>query len=379
MTLVIITWIPSPYQVELFDALAAHEPGLRVIYVARQEKNRSWGDPKLQHEAMFLDDAGAAQEKFSRWVEEAHLTIFSYYSCRPVRQAMRRREALHKPWCFWGERPGYHGLGWLGKIRRQVQLAPLHRGQHVPIWGIGQWAIDGYRREFGEERLYCDVPYFSDLERFRASSSARRPDPETVRILYSGALIKRKGVDLLAKAFRRVGESRGNVTLSLIGTGPLRADMESILNPMGSRVHFHDFVAWQDLPRFYAQADVLCAPSRYDGWGLIVPEGMAAGMPIIATERMGSALELIDNGENGWLIRAGDEDHLCEALCAAIDIAPSRRRAMGLAAQIRARRQNIVEGVQCFRSAVEETFAMWREPPSENSWRRNTLPERCSD
>jgi glycosyltransferase involved in cell wall biosynthesis len=364
VTLVVITWIPSPYQVELFDALAQQEPGLRVIYVARREKNRGWANPELRHEAMFLDDAGPAHGEFFRWVDEAELTVFSYYSCKPVREAMRRREALQKPWCFWGERPGYHRLGRLGQLRRRFQLAPLHRGRHVPIWGIGKWAIDGYRREFGDDRLYCNVPYFSDLERFRTASASRRAESEAVRIVYSGALIKRKGVDLLAKAFRRLGQTRANATLSLIGAGPLRAVMESTLRPLGSRVCFHDFVPWHDLPRFYAQADVLCAPSRYDGWGLIVPEGMASGMPVIATERMGSALELIENGENGWLIRAGDEDELYETLCAAVDIAPSRRAAMGSAAQFRSHQQSIAEGVQRFQTAAEGTLAAWRQPTS---------------
>jgi len=93
---------------------------------------------------------------------------------------------------------------------------------------------------------------------------------------------------------------------------------------------------------------------------LIVPEGMAAGMPVIATQRMGSALELIDNGENGWLIRAGDENHLDEALCAAVDIAPSRRTAMGLAAQSRSAQQDISRGIECFRDAMEGTLAIWR-------------------
>jgi glycosyltransferase involved in cell wall biosynthesis len=53
-------------------------------------------------------------------------------------------------------------------------------------------------------------------------------------------------------------------------------------------------------------ADVLCVPSRYDGWGLVVPEGLASGLPVIATDRMGAALEFVENGRNGWLIPAGD-------------------------------------------------------------------------
>jgi len=58
----------------------------------------------------------------------------------------------------------------------------------------------------------------------------------------------------------------------------------------------------------------LCVPSRYDGWGLVVPEGLASGLPVIATDRMGAALEFIETGRNGWLIPAADEDVLFSAM-----------------------------------------------------------------
>jgi glycosyltransferase involved in cell wall biosynthesis len=68
------------------------------------------------------------------------------------------------------------------------------------------------------------------------------------------------------------------------------------------------------LPGEYEAADVLCVPSRYDGWGLVVPEGLAAGLPVIATDRMGAALEFVRTGRNGWLIPAGDEEALLNAM-----------------------------------------------------------------
>ena len=52
-----------------------------------------------------------------------------------------------------------------------VKLAPL-RESRAPIWGIGQWAVEQYRAEFGEERTYLNVPYFSDLQRFVDVSSS---------------------------------------------------------------------------------------------------------------------------------------------------------------------------------------------------------------
>ena len=80
-----------------------------------------------------------------------------------------------------------------------------------------------------------------------------------------------------------------------------------MLGPVSERVEFTGFKDWDELPELYASADVLCVPSRYDGWGLVVPEGLASGLPVIATDRMGAALEVYSNGVNGWLIPASDE------------------------------------------------------------------------
>ncbi len=83
---------------------------------------------------------------------------------------------------------------------------------------------------------------------------------------------------------------------------------------MSERVEFVGFRDWEQLPAEYACADVLCVPSRYDGWGLVVPEGLASGLPVIASDRMGAALEFVESGRNGWLVRAGDEEALLEAM-----------------------------------------------------------------
>ena len=72
------------------------------------------------------------------------------------------------------------------------------------IWGIGGWAEQKYREEFGDSRSYANLPYFSNLDRFRSDGPQRSEDRPPRRFLYSGALTVRKGVDLLARAFRSV-------------------------------------------------------------------------------------------------------------------------------------------------------------------------------
>ena len=315
MRVIVITMIPSPYQVELFDRLAVDDRiALQVVYRTHRDEGREWASPSLCHQASFVDVPTWSRERSRERMAKADLVVLGDYQSVTMRRLMRTRQENRRPWCFWGERPGFRYSGFLGRWYRRFMLWPLYRSQ-TPIWGIGRWAIEGYKREFGSQRPYFNIPYFSNLERFAgASRSPPYGDPQCRRFLYSGTLSKRKGVDVLARAFRRVARSQPNITLDVVGNGPLRESVERVLDPVADRVTFHGFQQWEEMPAFYAAADVLCAPSRYDGWGLIVPEGLAAGLPVIATRRMGAAIDLIKPEENGWRIAEDSVSALAQVI-----------------------------------------------------------------
>jgi glycosyltransferase involved in cell wall biosynthesis len=98
----------------------------------------------------------------------------------------------------------------------------------------------------------------------------------------------------------------------------------------------------------YASADVLCVPSRYDGWGLVVPEGLTSGLPVIATDRMGAGLEFVRTGENGWLIPAGDEEAILDAMREAVLLSDSQLGQMGQRAQASVSEHTLAHGVERF-------------------------------
>lgn len=307
----VLTDCPSPYQVELFNEIEAHGScTLEVAYLRSRDPNRQWKSATIRHESIELD---SAQDGISRARDAAHdadLVVFNYYMHSHAERLINERAALGGPWCFWGERPGFHQPAWAGRLVRKWKLSKLH-GSPVPIWGIGKFAVDGYRREFGSDRAYFNLPYFSDLQRFKGSTPEEKQDRV---FLFSGSLIARKGVDLLARAFVRLANEVGNVRLRIVGEGKLRESLSQTLRAVIDRVEFAGFRDWNELPNEYARADVLCVPSKYDGWGLVVPEGLASGLPVIATDRMGAALEFLETGRNGWLIPAGDEDAIFNAM-----------------------------------------------------------------
>jgi glycosyltransferase involved in cell wall biosynthesis len=248
-------------------------------------------------------------------------------------------------------------IGWLF---RRWRLAPLHHTR-APIWGIGQFAIEQYEREFGSGRKFFNVPYYSDLSRFARHRRNGRVLPGTTTFLFSGSLIVRKGVDLLALAFARLAAELPKVRLRIVGEGVLRPALEHRLRPFADCVEFVGFRDWDDLPEQYRQADVICVPSRYDGWGMVVPEGLAAGLPVIATEQTGATLDLVEPGRNGWLIQAGDEEALYQAMRKAVLLSPAEFSERSAGARQAVSRHSLSDGVEQFLGAVKGTLAVFEE------------------
>ncbi len=341
----VLTDCPSPYQVELFNEIEAQgQCSLEVGYLRDQDPDRGWKSPEIRHAAIELNGA-----------READLVVFNYYRHANAERMIEERAASGGPWCFWGERPGFRKPAWAGRLLRRWKLAKLHSSA-APIWGIGQFAIDGYREEFGAERAYFNLPYFSNLERFDVLA---RDNKRERTFLFSGALIERKGVDLVAAAFVRLAQEVPNVRLKIVGEGELRESLVRTLRAVSERVEFVGFKDWKELPAEYAAADVLCVPSRYDGWGLVVPEGLAAGLPVIGTDRMGAALEFVESGRNGWLISAGDEEALLGAMREAALMPFGELREMGCRARESVSTHTLRNGATRFVDYARQVVSQW--------------------
>ena len=149
--------------------------------------------------------------------------------------------------------------------------------------------------------------------------------PDQPRFLFVGRLIERKGIEVLLAAFRHV--DRGELWLA--GDGPLRslvvAEAES--NP---RIRFLGYANEESLPELYRQADILLVPSHFEPWGLVVHEGLAYGLPVIATDQVAAADDLVDSGTNGYIVPAGSSEALASAMRSAAAWAPSQWREAGV-------------------------------------------------
>jgi glycosyltransferase involved in cell wall biosynthesis len=148
------------------------------------------------------------------------------------------------------------------------------------------------------------------------------------------------------------------VRLRIAGEGELRQALEQTLRPASERVEFVGFKDWDALPELYASADVLCVPSRYDGWGLVVPEGLASGVPVIATDRMGAALEFVRTGVNGWLVPANDETAILQAMREAAGLENEGLESLSRGARESVKEHTLKHGSQRFMRFARETIGV---------------------
>jgi glycosyltransferase involved in cell wall biosynthesis len=163
-----------------------------------------------------------------------------------------------------------------------------------------------------------------DLERFRPAPA---PDGPTA-FLCIGSLTSRKNVLRLASAFERLGEG----TLTFVGDGPLRAQLEG-----RPGVELAGTVPYDEIPRRLAAARVVCGPSLVEPFGQALLEALAAGRPVVAT-REGGPPEFVPDG-GGVLVDPRDEGSILDGLRRAAALACPNEAARAAAAGHDVRRQ----------------------------------------
>jgi glycosyltransferase involved in cell wall biosynthesis len=112
-----------------------------------------------------------------------------------------------------------------------------------------------------------------------------------------------KGLGYLLEAFAEVARECGDVRLEIAGDGSLRSTLEGESRRLAVSGHV-SFLGWrEDLPDVMAGWDVFVLPSLDEGFPIAALEAMAAGLPVVASA-VGGLVELVQNGETGWLVPA---------------------------------------------------------------------------
>ena len=247
---------------------------------------------------------------------------------------------------------GYNDLGLLRTLRWSH-----HHGLHVMLWSDSNIANDQasgtkrmvkrslLRRVVGwtDSFLVCgrlgarywhrygapaDSIFFTPVEpdyamidsvsTVEADAAAKKHglDRRRKRFIFSGRLAPVKRVDLLIRAFSEVAAERPAWDLAILGGGELADQLKAMVPPdLTKRVIWTGFIQDpREIVALYKCCDVMVLPSDHEPWALVINEAVAAGLKIIATDIVGAAVELVDEGVNGVLVPPGDHRPLRDAM-----------------------------------------------------------------
>jgi glycosyltransferase involved in cell wall biosynthesis len=132
-------------------------------------------------------------------------------------------------------------------------------------------------------------------------------------VLHIGRFTEQKNHKMLIESFKIVNDNYPQSVLLLVGDGELLAEAKQMVNTLelSSKVYFLGLRT--DIPEIINMADVFVLTSKWEGFGLVNIEAMAAGKPIVATE-VGGVPELVDDGKTGFLVKSGHTDGLAEKI-----------------------------------------------------------------
>ena len=177
------------------------------------------------------------------------------------------------------------------------------------------------RRGYSESKIGViyngvDETIFHPLDQLESRRKLHLP-PELKYLLFIGALSRRKGIDLLLSAYKKI--NRLDLKLILIGQGNDKYLIDEFIKEyaLSDRILLPGTIPHIQLPVWYAAADVIVLPSLAEGVPNVILEAQAMGKPVVASA-VGGIPEIIIEGKNGNLCQPGDLESFIQALVKAL-------------------------------------------------------------
>lgn len=207
-------------------------------------------------------------------------------------------------------------------IKRLFMPALLEKS--AAIIYIGEKSKEYYlslNKRIGGKLFFC--PYSVDNDYFLRQSEDLHSKKEQLKkelgipadypvILYLSKLTKWKRPMFLLKVFEKLDHP---ANLVYVGSGyrlPVLKEYISIHNL--KRIFFFGFQNYSQVSKFYSIADIFVLPSMGESWGLVINEAMCFGLPVVVTNKVMSAYDLVKHGENGYIFSRDDLDSFVGAL-----------------------------------------------------------------
>jgi glycosyltransferase involved in cell wall biosynthesis len=317
---------PTPYRAPLFDRLASlPDLDLSIVYTAQTVAGRTW-DVELHHPAVFLHGfvvpgmrrllrhdylitRGVGRLLDARSPDIVVVSGWSTYASQAAMAWCRRRGV---PYVVVVES---HDRDPRARWRRAVKWTVMPRllGRAAGALVTGTLARESMvRAGVPPERIWLFANTV-DTHAFAAAAAALGPRrrelraelgiPEHAVVALSVCrLVREKGLEV----FLRAAAVAEQVHPVLAGNGPEREALQACAAGLGIEATFLGDVEWERVVELYAAADLFVLVSRHEPWGVVVNEAAACGLPLLLSEHVGAAADLLEPGANGFLVPVDD-------------------------------------------------------------------------
>jgi glycosyltransferase involved in cell wall biosynthesis len=342
--IVFITTLYSPFQVEL--AREINSLGLEYHVIFTMNLNNKLGENSRAAHWQPMNDYSKRISHIYSWKSVADLAsnleeelsrirpdliLASGILSSPIFAAIKRlkvKRSISCPLGFWLESPNTTTGTLKAILKKEIVRYQL---RHMDFaFAIGSNALNYYSSISPMLPIY-DVPYGQDFEGFWGIN--RDTNNGCVKFLFSGQLLQRNNIKSIVKALFILNKSRSKRwQLIVSGAGPEENLLKQAANELFDKdwtpiLFFREFKDWEDRISSFKSSDVLICPSLHAGWGLVIPEAVASGMPVITTEFVNSARRFVVPGFNGLVVQP-DPQSIAQAMEFFIDN-PSDLLAMG--------------------------------------------------
>lgn len=311
---------PSPYRVEVFKGLAKAYDMLVVFdKMSDQNRNAAWfcKDTGL-NSISLLEESGRMQfEEELKQIKKYDLVLAYDYH---IKNAIRLELA-----CIKNRVPYIMNLD--GAFIRKNFIKNIIK-RYLITHAVGYFASGNHAAEyfkyFGADE---NKIYYHPFTSLYADEILKEPISETEKAKYKkklgvdkpkmiltiGQFIHRKGFDVLLEAWNK--ELDENCSLVIVGGGEEENQYQQYIADYNLKnVRLVGFKQKEEIFEYYKAADLFVLPTREDIWGLVINEAMACGLPVVSTNMCLGAVELIENGVNGYIVPADNSKALTLAM-----------------------------------------------------------------
>ena len=377
-----IAWIvhsPTPYKTPFFRMLAARpELDVTFFFLYWGDPQRAWNQESLSGLKYKVLPGTSFRRRF-RESELVHfgpavvgklrkghfdLVVICGYSHPTLLLALFYCLVTGTPFVLQGESHIVQQRHPLKRVLKRCLLFPLLRRARA-AFATGRKAAD-YWVDAGipRERVFT-LSNTPDLEFFLSASDAARNRREAVRKalglssrrtgIFVGRFVEVKGVEIILEAMAGLAPDK-QPELLLVGDGPLKPHYEKIIQRHNLPVRLVGFQQKERLPELYAAADFFILPSLSEPWGVVVNEAMACGLPLLLSDQVGAAYDLLEERRNGFMVPAGDAAAWRKALVVIMELTDAELNRMGAASREIVRPWNYEANVRNVLECINQIF-----------------------